>query len=87
MTTEQIHQAFLNTSFKVLTKPEFTIKIDALVPEAQQFNSWAFITGWNPLPVILSLEENRNRNQNLVEELISFGFKYCPKIGISADKE
>ena len=61
MTTEQIHQAFLNTSFKVLTKPAFTIKIDALVPEVQQLNSWAFITAWNPLPVILSLEENRNR--------------------------
>ena len=61
MTTEQIHQAFLNTAFKVLAKPAFTVKIDTLVSEAQQLNSWAFITAWNPSPVILSLEENRNR--------------------------
>lgn len=67
MTKQEIHQAFLNTSFKVFTKPAFTIKIDALVLEVQQFNSWAFITAWNPSPEILSLEENRNRNQNLEE--------------------
>ena len=87
MTTEQIHQAFLNTSFEVLTKPAFTIKIDALVPEVQQLNSWAFITAWNPLPVILFLEENRNRNQNLEEEINSLGLKYCHGIGISADEQ
>ena len=87
MTPEQLHQAFLNTSFKVLTKPEFTIKIDRVVSEAQQLNSWAFITAWNPSPEILSLEENRNRNQNLEEEISSFGLKYCHGIGISADEQ
>ena len=75
MTKQELHQAFLNTFFKVFGKTDFTIKIDAIISEAQQFNTWAFITAWNPLPVILSLEENRNRKQNLVEELISFGFK------------
>jgi hypothetical protein len=86
MTKQEIHQAFLNTSFNVLTNPAFTIKIDVLVPEAQQFNSWAFITAWNPLPVILSLEENRNRNQNLEEEIISFGLKYSHGKGVSEDE-
>ena len=87
MTQDQLHQAFLNTSFKVFIKPAFTIKIDALVLEVQQFNSWAFITAWNPSPEILSLEENRNRNQNLEEEIISFGLKYFHGIGISADEK
>ena len=87
MTPEQLHQSFLNTSFKVLAKPAFTIKIAALVPEVQQLNSWVFITAWNPSPKILSLEENRNRNQNLKEEIISFGLKYCHGIGISADEQ
>ena len=71
----------------MLTKPEFTIKIDRVVSEAQQLNSWAFITAWNPSPEILSLEENRNRNQNLEEEISSFGLKYCHGIGISADEQ
>lgn len=87
MTPEQTHQAFLNTSFKVLKKPEFIIKVDTLVSEVQQLNSWAFITAWNPLPEILSLEENKNRNQNLEEDIISFGLKYCQGIGISEDEE
>ena len=87
MTPKQTHQAFLNTSFKVLAKPKFTIKINALVPEAQPFNTWAFITAWNPLPVILSLEENRNRNQNLEDNIIKFGLKYSIGIGISEDEQ
>ena len=87
MTPEQTHQAFLNTSFKVVTKPVFTIKIDTLVDEVQHLNSWAFITAWNPLPEVLSLEENRKRNQNLEEEINSFGLKYCHGIGISEDEK
>ena len=87
MTPEEIHQAFLNTSFKVLTKPEFTIKIDTIVSEVQQLNSWAFITAWNPSPKILSLEENKNRNQNLEDDIISFGLKYSNGIGISEDEK
>ena len=77
MTPQETHNAFVNTTFKVLSNPNFDIYIDKIIPEVQNLESWAFITAWNPSPEILSLEENRNRNQNLEEELISFGLKYC----------
>ncbi len=87
MTTEQLHQAFLNTSFKVVAKTEFTIKIDIVIPEVQDLNSWAFITAWNPSPEILSIEENRIRNKNLEEDIIKVGLKYYSGIGISEDEQ
>ncbi len=62
MTSDQLHQAFLNTSFKVLAKTEFIIKINTIISEVEGLNSWAFITAWNPSPEILNLEENRIRN-------------------------
>ena len=55
MTSEELDEAFLNTSFKVLGETEFIIKIDIIILEVQLFNSWAFITAWNPSPEILSL--------------------------------
>jgi len=87
MTTEQLQQAFLNTSYKVVAKTEFTIKIDTIIPEVQNLNSWAFITAWNPLPEILSIEENRIRNKNLEEDIIKVGLKYYKGIGISEDEQ
>ena len=87
MTPDQLHQAFFNTSFKVLGETEFIIKIDIIILEVQLFNSWAFITAWNPSPEILSPEENRNRNKNLENDIIKFGLKYSNGIGISADEQ
>ena len=87
MTTEQLHQAFLNTSYKVMAKTEFTIKIDIIIPEVKDLNSWAFITAWNPSPEILNLEENRIRNKNLEEDIIKVGLKYYNGLGISEDEQ
>ena len=69
MTKEETHQAFLNTTYKVKGNYNFDIKINSLVENANHLDSYAFITAWNPLPVILSLEENRKRNQKLENEL------------------
>ncbi len=85
MTKEETHQAFLNTTYKVKGNYNFDIKINSLVENANHLDSYAFITAWNPLPVILSLEENRKRNQELENELISNGMDYSQGIGISAD--
>ena len=85
MTKEETHQAFLNTTFKVKGSYNFDIKIDYVIEKANHLDSFAFITAWNPLPVILSLEENRKRNQELENELISNGMDYSQGIGISAD--
>lgn len=87
MTPQETHNAFVNTTFKVLLNPNFDIYIDKIVPEVQNLESWAFLSAWNPLPVVLSLEENKGRNQNLEMEIISSGYKYCHGIGISADKK
>lgn len=87
MTQQELHQAFLNTSFQVLTNPNCTIKINALVPELSDLNSWAFLTAWNPSPEVLSLEENRKRNQNLEEDLKELGLTHIQVLGISADEQ
>ena len=87
MISDQLHQAFLNTSFKVLAKKEFIIKIDTVISEVQLFNSWTFITACNPSPEIFTLEENRIRNKNLEYDIVKFGLKYSNGIGISADEQ
>ena len=87
MKQQELHHAFLNTSFKVIGETEFIMKIDTIISEVQHLNSWAFITAWNPSPEILSPEENRNRNKNLENDIIKFGLKYSNGIGISADEQ
>jgi hypothetical protein len=87
MTQQQIHQAFLNTTYKVISTPSFSIKINTIVPEAQHLNSWAFLTAWNPLPEILSDVENKKRNQQLEKDLKSVSLVYCKAIGISEDEK
>lgn len=34
--------------------------------------SWAFLTAWNPGSILLTLEENKIRNSELIRELGSF---------------
>lgn len=86
MTQQQIHQAFLNTTYKVVSNPVFNIKINEVVPEISELTNWAFITAWNPLPDILSIEENRVRNLDLEEDIKTLGLKYKPGIGVSEDE-
>ena len=85
MNKEETHQAFLNTTYKVKGNYNFDIKINSLVENANHLDSYAFITAWNPLPVILSLEENRKRNEELENELKNNGLQYTLGLGISAD--
>lgn len=71
-----LHPAFLNTSFRVITKPTFAIKIDILVPEVQHLSSWAFITAWNPSPEVFTLEENHKRNASLADAIADMELLY-----------
>lgn len=87
MTQEQIHQAFLDTTYKVISTPSFNIKINTIIPETQHLNSWAFLTAWNPLPKVLSDIENKKRNQQLEGDLKSVSLIYCKAIGISEDEK
>lgn len=81
----QHHDAFLNTIYRVLQTPTFDIKIDQYQEECNKFENWAFITAWNPLPDILSLEENQSRNKKLQQDLDILELKYSLAIGKSED--
>jgi len=85
MTKEETHQAFLETVYTVLTNPNFDIRINEIVNEKSSLASWAFITAWNPLPQILSLEENKQRNKKLENDLNQLDLIYTNGIGVSKD--
>jgi hypothetical protein len=81
------HQAFLNTTYRVLQSPFIDIKINQTNAEFNKLKNWAFITAWNPLPDILSLEENQARNRYLAQDLKQLYLKYSVGVGISEDKK
>jgi len=85
--SNQFHTAFLNTSYMVHLEHDVVLRIgetgellSALLPNLQ---SWAFITGWNPLPEILTLAENLARNKELSNILTEKGYRYHPGVGCS----
>jgi hypothetical protein len=93
MTKEETYKAFAETNF--IVKPtkdrSIVLKIDETTDDLQTFfpgiETWAFITAWNPLPLVLSLEENRKRNEELENELKNNGLQYTLGLGISADEK
>jgi hypothetical protein len=80
------HEAFLNTTYRVLQSPFVDIKISQSPVEFCKLENWAFITAWNPLPQILSLEENQIRNKQLEEDIKQIDLKYTVGLGISQDE-
>lgn len=85
MTNEETHQAFLETVYTVFNNPNFDIRINEIVKEKSSVDSWAFITAWNPLPKIESLEENRQRNNKLENDIKQLGLVYMNGLGVSKD--
>lgn len=81
----EIHQAFLNTTYRILNNPDINIKINNIIPELNHLNSWAYLTAWNPFPEILTLNENQKRNEQLKEDIQIMGLNFIPGIGISED--
>lgn len=81
------HQAFLNTTYRVLQNPSIDIKINHVATKFSKLENWAFITAWNPLPDILSLDENQSQNQQLEEDIKQLGLKYTLGLGISEDEK
>jgi hypothetical protein len=80
------HEAFLDTTYRVLQSPYVDIKISQSPVEFSELENWAFITAWNPLPQILSLEENKIRNKQLEEDIKQIDLKYTFGLGISQDE-
>jgi hypothetical protein len=91
MTQVEIDLAFRATNYIILKNKVFSkdlilnIGIVNEISEVVTLKEWAFITAWNPLPEILSFEENVERNNILKEELLSLGYVCHLGKGVSSD--
>jgi hypothetical protein len=91
MTPEEIDLAFKSTDYIILKNEKFSNDVVLKIGIINEINSdesikeWAFITAWNPLPEILSLEENLERNNALLTELTSLGYGCHVGKGVSSD--
>ncbi len=89
MTSDSLHQAFLDTRYVVHLNPDVTLRIGGsnseLLARLPHLSSWAFVTAWNPLPEILTMEENIARNRLLRARLEEVKYIVHEGTGISAD--
>ena len=91
MTPEELDLAFKSTNYIILKNDFFpndiTLNIDIInkISPDESIKEWAFITAWNPLPEVLSLEENIVRNNLLKAELVSLGYVCHLGKGVSSD--
>ncbi|TGL54218.1 DUF3293 domain-containing protein [Leptospira wolffii] len=75
--SDSLRQAYLRTEY-ITYKPSFSIRVGRTHPDLDEFlsgkgvYSWAFLTAWNPGSILLTLEENKIRNSDLIRELGSF---------------
>jgi hypothetical protein len=92
MTKNEYRIAFEQTNYLVFINDDETLLLKTnetnkhLLSFFPHLNSWAFITAWNPLPNILSLEENRERNKSMEEDIQTNGWEYHFGLGVSADE-
>jgi hypothetical protein len=90
MKTNEIEQAFLETSYIIHLQSEIVLKIGEIPADLLEhlplLKTWAFITAWNPLPDILSKVENEQRNEHLQQYLLDRGYSIHKGIGISKDQ-
>ncbi len=84
-------EAFNNTDYVVNINDKTIIinigkaqtELDNLI---KPLKKWAFITAYNPLPKILSDDENKTRNKQLRQDAENLGFQVYTGYGISKDK-
>lgn len=91
MSNNSYHENFINTVYRVFKDENHTYDIFVGSEHVlenlgfTQVGSWAFITAWNPLPIIYTLEENRDRNEQLKKDLDSLGLFYLDGVGMALD--
>jgi hypothetical protein len=87
-----IIEAYLNTTY-VIDDPEYPeyngiIHLEKHNPHIDEvlgpYESWAFITAWNPESQPLPLEVNQQRNNEIVERIVRFGL--CVHSGYGSSK-
>jgi hypothetical protein len=89
-----MHQEFLETDYIVfknqLFENDVILKINQIADyiyfARDDLKTCAFITAWNPLPEILTLDVNKSRNLEMKNDLIAKGYNFHDGIGVSADK-
>ena len=77
-----MHQEFLETDYIVfknqLFKKDVVLKINQIADfiyfARDDFKTCVFITAWNPLPEILSLNVNTSRNLEMKNDLTAQGY-------------
>ena len=88
---ELLKNEFIETSYIIHLKKEITLKIGEYPSELLHYfpkiETWAFITAWNPLPAILSIDQNIIRNSELLAQLNAANYETYPGIGISKDEK
>lgn len=76
---QNLIQAYKSTNYRVLTEPEFSLKVGDQsatlddVLRSHGVTSASFITAWNPFSKELELKDNRLRNQALVTRAKALG--------------
>lgn len=91
MSNNSYQENFINTVYRVFKDENYTYDIFVGSEHVlenlgfTQVGSWAFITAWNPLPIIYTLEENRDRNEQLKKDLDSLGLFYLDGVGMALD--
>lgn len=77
MITKELIQAYEATCYSILN-PKIDIYLrkenEALHSflKEESFDSWCFITAWNPFSIALSAEENKALNKKLETDLINY---------------
>lgn len=92
MDETELEAAFLTTNYTILKSAIFKEDLVLKIGEIADFSSilpslieWVFLTAWNPLPDVLSTEQNEQRNNALLAELTESGFETHVGVGISED--
>jgi hypothetical protein len=87
----EFETAFLETNYNIHFQDGETINLRIgeqplyLLNKLPHLETWAFVTAWNPLPDILTKEENDLRNSQLHEKLIQLEFIVHHGVGVSKD--
>lgn len=81
--------AYLHTTYRVLVADEpIDIRIGAVNPalerllQAQQVQTWAFVTASNPLSRAFPEQDNARRNDALKRSLREAGWRYLEALGV-----
>jgi hypothetical protein len=93
MKNSELHNAYLETNFRVLLDQEkhIDITIDAYQPgleiNLKDLKTWAFITAHNPHPEVYDGAINTSRNSQLENDLKDLNLSYLEAEGISKDEQ